>query len=253
MTPTKRTLRPRVPTPPKKAKTTTRATPPKKATSKKTAPPKQSSKKHGRDHDAVQFFKHVADLCPFRSADGTARVTRTHPGKNNSVANWVAYMKKKKAAGKLPIPHAAALDGIKFEWKADREPKKTLEEWFHQLEEYKKTFNTVLFLGEQRNSYKTLAAWTSYAKLTAIKVLKKLGNNSEFTLISIKNLVDIGGVPPYNYSYGVDSADEVEGEDEEEYEVEDERNISAVEEITPVIQQTLHLALAIVEVPVKKN
>jgi hypothetical protein len=124
MAPTKRALQSRVPTPPKKAKTTTRATPPKKATAKKTSPPKQSSKKPGRDHDNVQFFKHFADLCQFRPANDTTRVPRTHAGKHNSLAEWVTYMKKKKAAGKLHIPHVAALDRIKFEWKADHERKR---------------------------------------------------------------------------------------------------------------------------------
>jgi hypothetical protein len=77
---------------------------------------------------------------------------------------------------------------------------------------YQKTFNAAMCLGKHKTSYKTLAAWTSYAKLTAIKVLENLGNNSEFTLIHIKNLVDIGAVPPSKYSYGLDGADEVEGE-----------------------------------------
>jgi hypothetical protein len=71
----------------------------------------------------------------YRSANGTPRVPITNAGKNNSVADWVSYIKKKKAACKLPIPHVAALDGIKFEWKADREPKKMFEEWFHELPE----------------------------------------------------------------------------------------------------------------------
>jgi hypothetical protein len=110
MTPTTRTLQPRVPTPPKKAKTMTRATPPKKATAKKTAPAKQSSKKPGRDHNNVKFFKHFADLCQFRSANSNIRVPRTHTGKNNSLANWINYTKKKKAAGKFPIVHVEALD-----------------------------------------------------------------------------------------------------------------------------------------------
>jgi hypothetical protein len=167
------------------------------------------------------------------------------------LANWVNYMKNKKAHGKLPIPHVAALDGIKFEWKADRKPKTTFEEWFHELEEYKNTFNTVLFLDKQRKSYKTLDAWTLYAKLTTIKVLENLGNNSEFTLIYIKNIVDIGVVPPSKHSYGLDGADEVE--DEEEDEVEDGRNIAAVEEVTHDVQQTLHLTLSIVEVPVNTS
>jgi hypothetical protein len=79
------------------------------------------------------------------------------------------------------MPRVEALDGIKFKWKSDRVPKKTFEEWFAGLEEYKNTFNTVLFLGEQRNIYKTLAAWTSYAKLTAIKVLENRVKNAEFS------------------------------------------------------------------------
>jgi hypothetical protein len=151
-------------------------------------------------------------------------VPRTHAGKNNSLADWVNYMKKKKAVGKLPITHVAALDGIKFEWKADRERKKTFEEWFQELNEYKNTYNTVHFLGEHRKSYKTLAAWTSYAKLTAIKVLENLGNHSESTLVCIKNLVDIGAVPPSKYSYGMDGAEKVEDEVEDKVEdkVEDE-------------------------------
>jgi hypothetical protein len=69
----------------------------------------------------VQFFKHFADLCQFRSANGTTRVPITHAVKNNSLTDWVNYMKKKQDAGKLPIAHLAALDGIKFEWKADCE------------------------------------------------------------------------------------------------------------------------------------
>jgi hypothetical protein len=82
----------------------------------------------------------------------------------------------------------------------------------------------VQFLVEQRKSYKILAAWTSYAKLTAIKVLENLGNNFEFTLVRIKNLVDIDVVPPSKYSHGVDGADKVEDEleDELEEEVEEE-------------------------------
>jgi hypothetical protein len=204
-----------VPTPPKKANTNTRATPPKKATAKKTSPPKQSSKKPGCDHDDVQFFKHFADLCQFRSKNEKTRVPRAHAGKNNSFADWVNYMKKKKAAGKLHIPHVAASERIKFEWKADSERKKTFEEWFQELHEYKKTYNTVQFLGEQRKSYSTLSAWTSFVKLTAIKVLENLCNNSEFTLARIKSIVDIGVVPTSKYSYGVDGTDEVE--DEVEY------------------------------------
>jgi hypothetical protein len=122
----------------------------------------------------------------------------------------------------------------------------------------------VQFLGEQMKSYKTLAARTLYAKLTAIKVLKNLGNNFEFTLVRIKHLVDIGVVPPSKYSYGVDCADKVvdevedevenEVEDEvEEEEEEDERKMSAVEEVTPFVQQILPLALAVVDDPVKKS
>jgi hypothetical protein len=148
MAPTKRTLKLRVPIPPKKAKTTTRATSPKKATAKKTAPTKQLSKKPGRDHNNVQLFKHFVDMRQFGSAHGPTRVPRTNSGKNNSLIDWVNYIKKKKASGKLPIPHVEVLDGIKFEWKADREQKKTFEEWFHELEMYKNTFNNVLFLGE---------------------------------------------------------------------------------------------------------
>jgi hypothetical protein len=84
-----------------------------------------------------------------------------------------------------------------------------------------------------------------YATLTAVKVLENLGNNSDFTLIRINNLVDIDVVPPSKYSYGVDGADkvedEVEVEDEDEVEeaddeVKDERNMEAVEEVTPVSQ-----------------
>jgi hypothetical protein len=209
MRPTKRKFRPIVPTPPKKAKTTTRATPPKKATAKKTAPPKQSSKKPGRDHDDVQLFKRFSVLCQFRSANGTDGVPITHAGKNNSLANWVTYLKKKKADGKLPIAHVAALDGIKFEWKADSEQKKTFGEWFQEHNEYKKTYNNMQLLGEHSKNYNTLDAWTSYSKLTAIKVLKNLGNNSEFTLVCINNIVDIDVVLPSKYSYGVDGTDEV--------------------------------------------
>jgi hypothetical protein len=62
-------------------------------------------------------------------------VPRTHAGKNNSLADWINYMKKKKAAGKLHIAHVAALGGIKFEWKADCKQKKTFEEWFQELKE----------------------------------------------------------------------------------------------------------------------
>jgi hypothetical protein len=70
-----------------------------------------------------------------------------------------------------------------------------------------------------------------------------LGNNSEFTLIHIKNLVDICVVPRVNYSYGLDGADEVE----------DKRKIAIAEEETPVVQQTLPLAQSIVEVPVNTS
>jgi hypothetical protein len=98
------------------------------------------------------------------------------------------------------------------------------------------TFKNVLFLGIQRKSYKTLADWISYAKLTAIKVLGNLANNSEYTLMHINNLLDIGVVPRSNYSYGLDDADEVK----------DERNIAAVEEEMSVIQKTLHLPQSIV-------
>jgi hypothetical protein len=63
---------------------------------------------------------------------------------------------------------------------------------FAEMEDYyNNTFNTVLFLGGNRNIYKTLAAWTTYAKLTAIKVLENKGQNFECTLIGIKKLVYI--------------------------------------------------------------
>jgi hypothetical protein len=58
-------------------------------------------------------------------------------------------------------------------------------------------------------------------------------------------------VPPSKYSYRLDGADKVEGE--EEYGGEDERNIAAVEEVTAVIKQTLPIAQSIVEVPVKTS
>jgi hypothetical protein len=125
-----------------------------------------------------------------------------------------------------------ALDGIKFEWKSDQAPKKTFKEWFTKLEEYKNTFNTVLFIGEERKIYKTLADWTVYAKLTAIKVLENKGKNSEFTLIHIKKLVDIGDVPHSNYSYGLDGAEDVDNK----------CTIAAVGEEMYVVQQTLPLA-----------
>jgi hypothetical protein len=131
-------------------------------------------------------------------------------GEKNGLAEWVNYIKKKKDCGKLPNPRVEALDGIKFEWTSDREPKKTFEEWFAELEEYKNTFNTVLFIGSERKIYKTLADWTSYTKLTAIKVLENKGKNSEFTLIRIKKLVDIGVVPRSNYLYRLDSAEDVD-------------------------------------------
>jgi hypothetical protein len=133
-----------------------------------------------------------------------------------------------------------ALDGIKFEWKSDQAPKKTFKEWFTKLEEYKNTFNTVIFLGEERKIYKTLADWTVYAKLTAIKVLENKGKNSEFTLIHIKKLVDIGDVPHSNYSCGLDGAEDVDNK----------CTIAAVGEEMYVVQQTLPLAQSILEVPV---
>jgi hypothetical protein len=244
---TKIMLQPRVPTLPKKPKTSTMVTSPKKAKSKKSAPPKKFPKKPGCDHDDIQFLKHFADLCQYRAEHGTDRIPRKNTGKNNSLADWVNYIKKKKACGKLPNPHVEALDGIKFEWKLnewkfDRVPKKTFEEWFAELEEYKSTFNTALFLGKDRKIYKTLAAWTAYVKqVTAIKVLENKGKNSEFTLIHIKKLVDIGVVPRSNYSYGVDGAEDVNNE----------LKIAAIGEETSEAQQTLPIAQSILEVPVK--
>jgi hypothetical protein len=42
------------------------------------------------------------------------KVPRTNAGKNNTLADWVNNIKKKKACEKLPALRVGALDGIKL-------------------------------------------------------------------------------------------------------------------------------------------
>jgi hypothetical protein len=148
------------------------------------------------------IFLNILMIC-----SGTGQSKAKNARKNNTFAAWVNCTKKKKDCANFPDHHVEALDGIKFLWISDRKPKKTFDEWFAKLEEFKNNYDTILLLGEEKNNFKTIASCTAYAKSTVTKVLNDEGKNSEFTLIRIKKLVDICVVPLYEKSYG-----EVDGE-----------------------------------------
>jgi hypothetical protein len=129
-----------------------------------------------------------------------------------------------------------------------QKPKKTFEEWFAKTEEFKNTYDTVLFLGEETTKIRLFGAWTAYAKSTAIKVLENVGKNSEFTLIHIKKLFDIGDVSLSEYSYGeMDVDGDQQLADEQPSEDVDKCKPAAVIEEPSIFQPTLLPSLSILE------
>jgi hypothetical protein len=147
----------------------------------------------------------------------------------------VHYIRKRKAIDVLPDHHVDALDGIKFQWTAGQSPRGRFEVRFAKLEDFKKTYGTISFLGEDKTEFPKLASWTFYAKITAIKVLKKDAPNSVFTLLRIKKLIVIGPVPQYFYKYGEHSDDttgneQLQGDDVDDNDEEQEEPLEQEEQ-----------------------
>jgi hypothetical protein len=106
-----------------------------------------------------------------------------------------------------------ALNGIYFELTNGQIPRGQFMVGFVKLREFKYNHGTVYFLGGDKNNFPKLASWKEYTKNTTIKVLKKEPNNSVFTLLCTKKLVDIGLVPLSYYKYE-EHADDYEDADE---------------------------------------
>jgi hypothetical protein len=71
-------------------------------------------------------------------------------GRNQSLANWVHYIMKRKALGVLPDHRVGALHGSEFEWTTGQSTRTEFEDWFAQLEDFKQTHGTVGFFGEDK-------------------------------------------------------------------------------------------------------
>jgi hypothetical protein len=89
-------------------------------------------------------------------SEGTMKAPRTNDGKNQPLANWVHYVRKRRALGLLPGNHVAALNGIKFQCTSGQSPRGKFEVRFDKLEEFKKTHVTVSFLGEYKRESTSL-------------------------------------------------------------------------------------------------
>jgi hypothetical protein len=122
----------------KKPFTSTRKTPASKA--KKHAPPSV---------DQV-FWLRFSEHCRYNDYHGTTSVPRSKDGKNNVLANWIHYIRKRYKNTVLPATHTSILNGINFEWTASQITKKGFEGWFVELGEYHKQNGTVEVLGENK-------------------------------------------------------------------------------------------------------
>jgi hypothetical protein len=129
------------------------------------------------------------------------------------VADWVNYIRKRKACDQLAPRFVTALNGIDFQWTAGQSPIGHFEVRFAELEKFKKTHSTISFIGEDKKKPPKLTSWTFYAKRRAIKVLNKEATNSVFTLLGIKKLVDIGHVPLSHYKYEEHADDDEDADD----------------------------------------
>jgi hypothetical protein len=83
-----------------KAKTKPKPTLSKKAKTVKTTEMTET-KKGGRHPDDDSFWDHFGNLCKYRGRDGTMQVPRTNAGKNQPLAEWVHYSRKRKVVGLL--------------------------------------------------------------------------------------------------------------------------------------------------------
>jgi hypothetical protein len=184
---TRRTLRPSQskPTPSKKplANVNTKPTPPKKAKAEtgraKTTMTHTTKepKKAGRHPDDDIFCYHFVDLCKYNAVHGMTKVSQTNAGKNQSLAEWVHYIRKRKACDKVAPRFVAASTGIGFEWTTGQHERGQFDLRFAELEEFKNNHGTVYFIGEDKKNNLKLATWTGYVKSTAIKMLKKEATN----------------------------------------------------------------------------
>jgi hypothetical protein len=151
---TRRTPRPKT----SKANTKTNPTPSNKAKAKaKTV--MTNMKKGGRHPDTYSFWDHFGDRCKYRGHEGTMKVPRTNDDKNQPLADWVHYVRKRKAIGILTDHHVAALNGMDFQWTAGQSPRGQFEVRSAELEELKKTNDTVSFIGEEKKEFPNLASW----------------------------------------------------------------------------------------------
>jgi hypothetical protein len=94
----------------------------------KPAPPKAKTgitvpKKAGHHSEYVTFWKRFAELCKYKADHGKMRVPRTNASKNNTLAEWVHYIRKRYMIDKLPVQYMDALKAIDFEWTAIQIPK----------------------------------------------------------------------------------------------------------------------------------
>jgi hypothetical protein len=85
------------PAPLKKIKAKIKPTPPKAKTGI-TVP-----KKAGCHSDDVTFWKCFAELCKYKGDHGTISVPRTNTSKNNTLADWVHYTRKRYVIDKLQV------------------------------------------------------------------------------------------------------------------------------------------------------
>jgi hypothetical protein len=155
-------------------------------------------KKAGHHSDDGTYWKLFAELCKYKDDHGP----RTNASKNNTLAEWVHYTRKRCVIDKLPVQYLDALKTIEFQWAAGQIPKGDFDARFAELLEFKNTHGTVLFYGDDKKNFPNLAYWSFYAKYTAIKVLTNKGNTYVFTISRCNMLVDTCIVPNKFYLYG---------------------------------------------------
>jgi hypothetical protein len=76
-------------------------------------------KKAGRHHEDDSFY----DMCKYRAVNGTMKFPRTNFGKNQPLAEWVHYVRKRKARDQLAPRFVTALNRINFQWTARQSPR----------------------------------------------------------------------------------------------------------------------------------
>jgi hypothetical protein len=92
-------------------------------------------------------------------------------GTHSVLANWVHYIRNRYASNLLEDKFKSSLNGINFEWTAEKITKKGFEGWFVELVEYHKQNGTVEVLGDNKKKNPQIAKWGNYARIPSITVL----------------------------------------------------------------------------------